>query len=180
MEKLEAIKVDRMGSAYKILSFVLGLYLLLPTVCKAGEFKVIRVDDGDTIIAEGHDIEIKVRLAGIDAPEIPMWGSYVARSKDYLAEMILNKSVEIKGHGVGPLNRVLGVIYLENKNINLEMVRAGLAVAYRGILLRGSDSTSYIRAEAETRGAKRGMWSLEKEYAPKKWLKIEETNTRER
>jgi micrococcal nuclease len=109
-----------------------------------------------------------------------MWGSYVARSKDYLAEMILNKSVEIKGHGVGPLNRVLGVIYLENKNINLEMVRAGLAVAYRGILLRGSDSTSYIRAEAETRGAKRGMWSLEKEYAPKKWLKIEETNTRER
>lgn len=58
MEKLEAIKVDRMGPAYKILSFVLGLYLLLPTVCKAGEFKVIRVDDGDTIIAEGHDIEI--------------------------------------------------------------------------------------------------------------------------
>ena len=40
-----------------------------PTVSSAGLFKVVRVYDSDTVKAEGHDIEIKVRLMGIDAPE---------------------------------------------------------------------------------------------------------------
>jgi len=35
-----------------------------------GQFKVTTVYDGDTIMAEGHDIVIYVLLAGIDAPEI--------------------------------------------------------------------------------------------------------------
>ncbi len=35
----------------------------------SGQFKVVRVYDGDTFKAVGHDIEIKVRLAGIDTPE---------------------------------------------------------------------------------------------------------------
>jgi endonuclease YncB( thermonuclease family) len=36
----------------------------------AGQFEVVRLYDGDTLRAIGHDIEIKVRLVGIDAPEI--------------------------------------------------------------------------------------------------------------
>jgi endonuclease YncB( thermonuclease family) len=43
--------------------------LYLPTTSAAGLFKVVRVYDGDTVKAVGHDIEIKVRLVGIDAPE---------------------------------------------------------------------------------------------------------------
>ena len=35
------------------------------------------------------------------------------------------------GYGLGPINCILGVIYVNDKNINLEMVRAGLAIAYR-------------------------------------------------
>ena len=35
----------------------------------AGKFTVVRVYDGDRFKAVGHDIEIKVRLAGIDSPE---------------------------------------------------------------------------------------------------------------
>ena len=36
----------------------------------AGQFKVPGVYDGDSLKATGHDIDIKVRLVGIDAPEI--------------------------------------------------------------------------------------------------------------
>jgi endonuclease YncB( thermonuclease family) len=53
----------------KINLSVILLLLFLPTFSLAGEFKGTRVYDGDTIKAEGHDIEIKVRLVGIDAPE---------------------------------------------------------------------------------------------------------------
>jgi endonuclease YncB( thermonuclease family) len=44
-------------------------FTFLPTIDFAGQFTVTRVYDGDTGKAEGHDIEIKFRLVGIDAPE---------------------------------------------------------------------------------------------------------------
>jgi endonuclease YncB( thermonuclease family) len=53
----------------KIVPFLISFLLILPFLSAAGEFKVTRFYDGDTIKAKGHDIEIKVRLVGIDAPE---------------------------------------------------------------------------------------------------------------
>jgi endonuclease YncB( thermonuclease family) len=37
--------------------------------------------------------------------------------------LILNKAVDIQGYGLGRYNRILGVIYLDGNNINLEMVK---------------------------------------------------------
>jgi endonuclease YncB( thermonuclease family) len=42
--------------------------MLLHSIAHAGQFKVMRVYDGDTLRAKGYDIEIKVNLIGIDAP----------------------------------------------------------------------------------------------------------------
>jgi len=53
----------------KIIIHVCATFLLFySSVSFAGQFKVVRVYDGDTIKAVGHDIEIKVRLVGIDSP----------------------------------------------------------------------------------------------------------------
>jgi micrococcal nuclease len=147
--------------AYKIFSIAIAFLFIFPTLSLAGQFKVTHVYDGDTLIAEGHDIEIKVRLAGIDASELPVWEPYAAKAKTYLAEMVLNKTVDIRGYGLGPVNRVVGVISINGKDINLEMVRAGLAVAFRGRAPKGFDPTPYIEAETEAKQARRGMWSLE-------------------
>lgn len=49
-----------------LICFLLTLY---PALSFAGQFKVVRVYDGDTVMAAGHGITIKVRLLGIDAPE---------------------------------------------------------------------------------------------------------------
>ena len=53
----------------KILFILIASLLLLPPISLAAQFKVTRVYDGDTVKASGHDIEIKVRLVGIDSPE---------------------------------------------------------------------------------------------------------------
>jgi endonuclease YncB( thermonuclease family) len=45
------------------------LNIAFPSVARAIHLKVVRIYDGDTVGAVGQDIEIKVRLAGIDAPE---------------------------------------------------------------------------------------------------------------
>ena len=75
---------------------------------------------------------MKVSLAGIDAPQISRTKKnpdqpYSRRAKTYLTELVLNQLVEIKGYGLDKNDHVLGVIFLEGKNINIEMIRAGLA-----------------------------------------------------
>ena len=74
----------RPNSLRRILA-LLAFLLVLPVIALAGQFKVTRVYDGDTIKAQGHDIEVKVRLVGIDAAETPrekpFWGFPVR--KDY-------------------------------------------------------------------------------------------------
>ena len=84
-----------MKNQRKITLSLILLLLLLPTLSLAGEFKVTRVYDGDTIKAEGYDIEIKVRLVGIDAPEASRkkrepGQPYSQQSKKYLAGLVLN------------------------------------------------------------------------------------------
>ena len=159
-----------------IIPLILSILIpLLTTFVFAGEFKVTRVSDGDTVKAEGHDIEIEVGLVGIDAPETSKkkrdpGQPFSQKAKEYLATLVLNRTVDIKGYGIGPCNRVLGVVYLDGKNINLEMVKAGLAEVYRGIAPHKFNLLPYWQAEKEAKEDMRGMWSLGDKYvSPKAW-----------
>jgi micrococcal nuclease len=166
-----------MKSMLRTLPYVIFL-LLSPVLLYAGQFKVIRVSDGDTLKAMGHDIEIKVRLVGIDAPETARkkrdpGQPYSQRSKKYLAALVLNKTVDVQGYGLDRYGRVLAVIALDGKNINLEMVKAGLSEVYRGKPPKGFDLAPYLETEKKAQDAKRGMWSLGEKYvSPKDWRKM--------
>ena len=153
-------------------------FLLLPTISLAGQFTVTRVYDGDTIKAKGYDIEIKVRLVGIDAPETSKnkrdpGQPYSQQSKKYLTELVLNKTVDVKGYGLDPYSRVLGIVFLNGNNINLEMVKAGLAEVYRDKPPHGFDLAPYLQAEEEARNQGIGIWRLGDKYiSPKVWRNI--------
>ena len=54
------------------------------------------------------------------------------KSTKYLANLVLNKSVEVKSYGTDRYGRTLGVVFVGGKNVNLEIVKAGLAEVYRG------------------------------------------------
>ena len=70
-------------------------------------------------------------------------------------------------------SRVLGLIYIEGKNINLEMVRAGFAEAYKGKPPKGFDPAPYQKAETKAQSDGKGMWSLGKKYiSPQKWREM--------
>ena len=155
------------------------LLLLIPSGLFAGQFKVIRVSDGDTVKAQGHGIEIKVRLVGIDTPETSKkkrdpGQPYSQQAKEHLVGLVLNKTVDIKGYGLGPYNRILGVIYIDGNDVNLEMVKAGLAEVYRGKPPKGFDLSPYLDAERNAREAGEGMWSQGDKYvSPKDWRKMQ-------
>ena len=158
-----------MKKFYKTLFSLIVLFLLLPTISYAGQFKVIRVSDGDTIIAFGHDIVIRVKLIGIDAPEMAYakripGQPYSEQARAYLAELILNKIVDIKGYGLDDSGRVFGVININGKNINLEMIKAGLAEVSHGRLPRKFKVAPYRNAEREAKIAGTGMWTQADKY----------------
>jgi len=169
-----------MRKSIHLLSIVIALSLACSTPLLAGQFKVTRVYDGDTVMAEGHDIVIYVLLAGIDAPEI---GSrrqqphqpYAQEAKRHLERLILNKVVDIKGCGIGPYpsNHLIGEIHLRDRNINIEMVREGLAEVCREKPPDGLAIAPYLEAEREAKEARRGMWSLGKKYmSPRAWREM--------
>ena len=160
-----------------VFALLIIFLLSFPTLSLAGQFKITRVYDGDTVKAQGHDIEITVRLVGIDAPETSKKKGqpgqpYSQQAKKYLAGLVLNTTVDIKGYGLDRYNRTLGVIHLGNQNINLEMVKAGLAEVYRGKPPRDLKIELYLEAEKQAKEALRGLWSLGDKYiSPKDWRK---------
>ena len=132
-------------------------------VCFAGQFKVTRVTDGDTIKVTGDGSNITIRLVGIDAPETSKKKNepgqpFSQKSTKYLASLVLNKVVDLKSYGTGRYGRTLGVVFVNGKNVNLEMVKAGLAEAYKGRPAKGFNPQLYKIAEQEARRNKRGMW----------------------
>ena len=166
----------------KLASILVLLSLLFISSSYAGSLKVFRVTDGDTITVRDGRIEKTIRLVGIDAPEVshkkrkPSQPFAQAATK-HIAGMVLNKNVEIKEYGQDRYGRVLAVVFLDGKNVNLEMVKAGYAEVYRGTPAPGFDSAPYWKAEEEARAAKKGMWAQGDKYvSPREWRKGDTAN----
>ena len=152
------------------------IYLLfLPTSLLADQFTVTEVYDGDTIKVKGYGTEINLRLAGIDAPEIcknkiGFGQRYSKEAKEYLSGLVLNKAIEIKGHGYLNIDLMLGTVFLDGQNINLEMVQAGLAEVYRGEPPKDFNLDPFFKAEMQAKTAKKGIWTQGDGYvSPGTW-----------
>jgi endonuclease YncB( thermonuclease family) len=112
----------------------------LPKHILAAQFKVIRVYDGDTIKAKSISKEITIRLVGIDAPETSKKKNepgqpYSRKAREYLNDLILNKMIDIRDYGADLYRRILGEVFVNGINVNLQMIKVGLAEVYKG---RGS------------------------------------------
>ena len=87
-------------------------------------------------------------------------------ARNYLAKLVLGKVVDIKGYGMDQYERILGVVFLKDNNINVEMVRAGFAAVDKDNSLIGLDLEPYRKVEKEARNTKRGMWSFRNSHLP--------------
>ena len=153
-------------------TFALLILFLIPSALYAGQFKITSVIAGDAVAIESHNLKLRVRLAGIDSPEIP-GQPYSQHAKRHLADLVLNKSVDLKRYGKDRHGWILGVVYAGTKNINLEMVKAGYAEVSGDQLPKGFNIAPYLMAEAEARKAKQGMWVQGDNYvSPGHWRKM--------
>jgi endonuclease YncB( thermonuclease family) len=167
-----------MNRPSKFIFPIAAIFFILTSICFAGQYKCTRFVDGDTIKVVNNGNQLTIRLVGIDAPETSKkkrqpGQPFSQKSTKYLASLILNKTVEIKSYGQDRYGRTLGVIYVNDINVNIEMVQAGLAEVYRGPPASGLDLDPYWKAEEEAKKSKREMWVLGDKYiSPRKWRRM--------
>jgi endonuclease YncB( thermonuclease family) len=110
--------------AKTVSDYIVDILLRTPSVPGS----VTAVHDGDTLTFAGEKEDVRVRLYGIDAPELSQAHGEAAR--DYLISIIENKSVSVEVIDIDRYGRSVGVITADNESINLKMLETGNAWFY--------------------------------------------------
>lgn len=139
-------------------ALALGVAALIPApdaTARTALTGTAHIIDGDTIDITGT----RVRLEGIDAPEMAQSCGRPAGSwecgkaaAEALRRMTANREVSCEDRGADTYGRMLGVCFIDGRDINAELVRAGLAWAFVKY------SQSYVGEEAQARAAHLGIW----------------------
>ena len=135
--------------------FLLSLLLLSLSLFSAEIIgKVVGVSDGDTItvLDDMDQGKFRIRLNKIDAPEKKQ--AFGNKAKQFLSTLIFGKKVSIRFKSIDNYGRVLGVVSLDGKEINLVMVQNGYAWHYSYY----DKTPAYIEAEKQARAEKKGLW----------------------
>lgn len=128
--------------------------------------RVVGVHDGDsiTVLAAGN-VQLKVRLEGIDAPELKQ--PFSQQSKEALSGLVFGKAVVLHVTGKDRYKRTLAVVVVDGVNVNLEMVKRGLAWRYD----KYSKDTALLAAQEAARKERRGLWRDPEPVPPWEWRK---------
>lgn len=141
---------------FATLPLFLALLLLL-NACNLNEpditGKVINVADGDTITMMIDGKKEKIRLYGIDAPE--MRQAFGKRAKLFTKSMVHGKTVSLLRIDQDRYGRTVGVITLDGVSLNEALVSAGYAWHYR----QYSTDSKLDALELEARLKRKGLWA---------------------
>ena len=130
---------------------IVYMFLLFISILFADPIKIIKIYDGDTITALTSQKEkIKIRLYGIDAPELKQ--PFGKASKRHLIDLISNKSLNINEKGKDKYGRTLAVLYNGDQDINAQMVIDGYAWAYDKF------SKDYVAFQQNAQSLKKELW----------------------
>lgn len=140
-----------------------------PTPPKGAELScaVQKVYDGDTIALRCDQGILKVRVWGIDAPEMGQkpWG---AKSREQLQD-ILPKKVKVKVIDVDRYDRTVARLYAGNEDLGLALVRQGGAIVYD----RYNNLSAYETAQTQAKREKLGIWARSGAHQdPEAWRRV--------
>jgi endonuclease YncB( thermonuclease family) len=107
----------------------------------------------------------KLRLDGIDAPEICQPGGEAARQA--LTRRALSRRVEVRVRRQDDYGRELARVQVDHQDLGAQMVREGQAWSYRWRHHAGP----YAAEEAAARQARRGVFAAEQPESPRDFRK---------
>lgn len=136
---------------------------------------VLRVHDGNSMLVEMADqVQNHVYLLGIEAPSLrdlrpeapggrkAVGQPFSGEAKRALEDLVLKKQVRVEFHGRNVAKRPLAVVEVGGENVNVHMVRGGLARVDRAARdVPEAFRAALEQAEAEARRDRRGLWMFE-------------------
>lgn len=128
--------------------------------------KVIEINSGDVITVFNLNRPVRVRLLGVDAPEVDQAFGDVARK--HLADLVYDKSVLVEYSGIDGDHSVNGRVLLDGIDIGAQMIRDGAAWVdpSNQHRLTTTDREVYQQSEVAARSERRGLWQQENPIAP--------------
>ena len=151
------------------------LVLVLPALTIAGQYKVIRIVDGDTIVIKYDGKYEKVRLLCVNTPEslhsdkkqnIPMGKVACRYTQKKLTGKYVNLEFEIEKLR-GNYGRLLAYVFVDGQNFNLDLLRQGLSPYYTKYGKSQKYDSEFRSAEKQARKEKMNIWGdpeLTKKY----------------
>lgn len=131
---------------------------------------VVGVTEGDRLTVNSFGNEIAVRLYGVAAPQtakIDKFTGWYKPGQPYaedafraLSLKVLHQQVKVEIRETlktEPTQTAIAVVYLDGRNINLEMLSDGWAWVYKRLLNR-NDYHRYSAIERSARSRKSGLW----------------------
>lgn len=132
--------------------------------------KVVSVHDGDTFtVVDEESRQVRVRIAGIDAPEKDQ--PYGPVSAAHLVELTLGRLVGAECPKSDRYGRSVCTVWINDIDVGLAQVRAGLAWHYKKYAPEQSieQRKTYAEAEEKARGMTIGIWLQSDAMAPWDW-----------
>jgi len=128
--------------------------------------KVVKVADGDTITVLRDREQIKIRLAGIDAPEKAQPFGNVARQS--MSEMLFGREVRVVEQGRDRYGRTIGRVYQGDVDVSAVQIKQGMAWVYR----KYSKEAALYQLEDEAKQHRLGLWADTEPTPPWAWRRM--------
>ena len=124
---------------------------------------VVGVADGDTITVLRDNVQVKVRLAEIDAPEKAQ--AFGNNSKQALSALVYGKTVLVVEQGHDRYKRTIGRVFQDDVDVSAEQIKQGMAWVYR----KYSKDVRLIPLENEAKAQRLGLWADVEPVPPWEW-----------
>jgi micrococcal nuclease len=145
----------RAQAAPELIAFVLLAMMTLQASAATRQAQsgvVTRVVDGDTVWVQTSASQppLKVRIQGIDAPEICQPGGVQAR--DALKRQVLGQSVTVTSGAHDDYGRTVGTVHRQGQDMGRWMVAQGHAWVYSYRHKKGAYAAEFQQAQTARRG----------------------------
>ena len=140
---------------------------------KAFTAQVEKVVDGDTLEIRSSHGKDRIRLWGVDSPEVGQ--TFGAEAKAHLEAIIAGRRIAVESKTDDRYGRIVAVLYAGETNVNEEMIRRGAAWVYDTYCTE-SVCKYWRDIEDQARYAKKGLWLFRSSEAPWRWRREHKGN----
>jgi endonuclease YncB( thermonuclease family) len=144
------------------------------------EYRLLYIGDGDSFeLIDEHKRKLRVRLYGIDAPEVSQ--NYGKESREHLMQLLRGKKIRLKTIYQDNYQRAVAIVYLtnngkiDNLSVNQRQVQNGMAWVY-DYFCTNTICNTWKLEEALAQRQKLGLWKESRPTPPWQWRRSHSKN----